>query len=181
MLQYSFSSGAVGISPDWFHHSQSHRYPSVCTFFSRLERLVSSQRIYFLTISKSAILLDKAVPYPSAIKNCLFRASSFCLSWFRQLKIKGEGDFMISAIEFCFPIQNTTARSPVIAVNLQHCRHLALAVLLHVQLFVMFTCSVLHAPPVSALCIWIHFDFTSERPLSPSHLHHCLINIKVWI
>lgn len=143
----------MGISPDWLHHSQSHRYPSVCTFFSRLERLVSSQRIYFLTISKSAILLDKAVPHPSLIKDCLFRASSSCLSWFRQLKIKGEGDFMISVIEFCFSILSTTARSPVIAVNLQCCRHLALAILLHVQLFVLFMSSVLHTPLVSAPCI----------------------------
>lgn len=37
---------------------------------------------------------------------------------------------MISIIEFCFSVLNTTASSPVIAVNLQYCRLLALDILL---------------------------------------------------
>lgn len=125
-------SDATGISLDWFHHSQSQRYPSVCTFFSRLERLVPSQRIYFFPISKSAILPDKAAPHPSPIRDCLFRASSFCFSCFREPEIKREDYFMISVIEFCCSVLNTTAGSPAIAVNLQYCRHLALDVFLDV-------------------------------------------------
>lgn len=39
---------------------------------------------------------------------------------------------MISVIEFCFSILNTTAGSPAIAVNLQCCRRLALDILLWV-------------------------------------------------
>lgn len=134
-----------------FHHSQPQRHPSVCTFLSRLERLLSSQEIYFFLISKPAISVDKALPHPSPTKHCLLRASSFCLSGFRALKTKGEGLVMVSVIKLCFSILKITACSLATAANVQHCRGLPLA-MLWCLLSVTFLYSAFHTIPVSAPC-----------------------------
>ena len=57
---------------------------------------------------------------------------------------------MISVIEFCFSILNTTASSPATAVNLQYCRHLALDILLYVPAIrYVYVLCVLH---YSSIC-----------------------------